>query len=138
MLNGSPALSIAFGNITQVHAENSALKTVHACVPAYFVVVVALTHAVLTQHPDPLGQLRPVGRDQSRIAGGAQVFGGVKAEGGDISQRSCRCSPRLSTPGLGCVFDQGEVVLFAQTRKCCPIDTLAIEMHRQKRSNWNG
>ena len=61
---------------------------------------------MLAQHFDPLGQLGGVGRHHAGVARGAQVFGGIKAEGGGVT-KSARLHPLpLRAPGLGGVFNE--------------------------------
>ena len=73
-------------DVLELDLEDGALEAVHAGVPAQFVVVVAAAHAVLAQHAGALGQLVGVGGDHAGVAGGAEVLGGIEAEGGGIAQ----------------------------------------------------
>ncbi len=49
------------------------------------VVVVAAAHAVLAQHASAFGQVGGIGGDHAGVARGAQVLGGIEAEGGRIA-----------------------------------------------------
>jgi hypothetical protein len=107
-----PALDVA-----KLDGENGALEAVHAGVPADLVVVVAASHAVLAQHPGALGQVIGIHSDHAGVAGGAQVLGGIKAEGGDVAQSAGLDSAPFRAPGLGCVFNDSQAALLSKTRK---------------------
>ena len=72
---------------------------------------------MLAQHAGALGQLVGVGGDHAGVAGGAEVFGGIKAEGGDVAESAGFHAMPLGTPGLGCVFDQLETVFLGEAGK---------------------
>ena len=120
--------------------EDCALKAVHARVPAEFVVVVAAAHSVIAQHAGALGQFVGVGRDHPRVSGGAQVLGGIKAEGRGIAQSACFYAIPLRAPGLGGVFNELDAVAFAEMPEGRPVGTLAVEVNGQDgfdiRSLW--
>ena len=73
-------------DVFELDLEDGALEAVHAGVPADLVVVVAAAHAVLAQHAGALGQVVGVGGDHAGVARGAQVLGGIEAEGGGIAE----------------------------------------------------
>jgi len=121
-----PALDVA-----ELDGEDGALEAVHAGVPTDFVVVVAAAHAVLTEHFGALGQLAGVRSDHAGIAGGTEVFGGIEAEGGDIAKSSGFDSTPLRAPSLGCVFDEREAALLADTGEGGPVGALTEEVNWQ-------
>src|SRR5664279_1912477 len=49
-------------DVAHFYFEDSALKPIHASVPADFVVIVTAAHSVLAQHPHPLSQFSRVRR----------------------------------------------------------------------------
>ncbi len=107
-------------DVLELDVENGALEAVHARVPADLVVVVAAAHAVLAQHLYPLGQFVGIGGDHAGVARGAQVLGGIKAEGGYIAQPAGFYAVPFRAPGLGGVFDQLQSVFPPKTGKSGP------------------
>ncbi len=73
-------------HVFELDRKDGALEAVHARVPADLVVVVAAAHAVLAQHAGALGEVVGIGGDHAGIACGAQVLGGIEAEGGGVAQ----------------------------------------------------
>ena len=126
----APGLVPAF-DVLELDVEDRALNAVEARVPAHLVVVVAAAHAVLAQHPHVLGQFVRISGDHAGVSGGAQVFCGIKAEGGGGAECPRFHSLPLRAPGLGGVFNEGQVMLSSETGKRGPIGALAVKMNRQ-------
>ena len=105
------------GDVLELDVEDGALKAVHARVPAQLVVVVAAAHAVLAQHFYPLGQFIGVGGDHARFAGGAEVLGGIKAEGGNLAKGAGLYAVPFGAPGLGGVFNELEPIASPRREK---------------------
>ena len=118
-------------DVLQLHAENGSLEPVHARIPADLVVVVAAPHPVLAQHSQALGNLIGVGRHHAGIARRAQVLGGIEAERRHIAQSAGLPPLPLRAPRLGGILDELQSALSSKTSKTIPVDSLAVQMHRQ-------
>ncbi len=92
------------------------------------VVVVAAAHSVLAQHAGALGEFVGVGRDHAGVARGAEVLGGIEAEGGGIAESACFYPLTIGAPGLGGVFDELEIALFGDAGEGGPVGALAVEV----------
>ena len=68
------------------------------------------------------------GGEQAGIAKGAEVFGGVEAEGGEVAERSGWSAVPGGSEGLGGVFDEEQVVALLQGGEGVPVGALAVEM----------
>ena len=113
-------------DVLELDGEDGALETVHAGVPADLVVVVAAAHSVLAQHAGALGDFIGVGGDHASIACSAEIFGGIKTEGGGIAERTRMHALPFCAPGLRGIFDELEVALFCDTGKGGEIGALAV------------
>jgi len=102
------------------------------------VVVVAAAHPVLAQHPGALRQFIRIGCNQSGVSSGAQVLGGIEAEGGNVAKPSGLHAIRLRAPGLCSILDQPQPMFPSEPRKRSPIGALAIEVHREDGANRYG
>src|SRR5271166_932375 len=115
-------------DVLELDGEDGALEAVHAGVPADFVVVIAAAHSVLAQHAGALGDFIGVGGDHAGIARRAEIFCGIKAEGGGVTEGASMHAMRFGAPGLRRVFDELEIALFCDARKSREIGALAVEV----------
>src|SRR5260370_39710754 len=92
-------------DVWQLPAQHRGLNSVHASVPAKFVVIVALRTAVIAELSHVLGHLRTRRGDNSRVSVGAKVLGGIETEGGGDAGRPRAAPAPLRSDGLGGVFD---------------------------------
>ena len=115
-------------DVLELDGEDGALEAVHAGVPADFVVVVAAAHSVLAQHAGALGDFIGVGGDHAGVARGAEVLGGIKAEGGGIAESAGMNALPFGSPGLRGVFNELEIALFCDAGEGGEIGALAVEM----------
>src|SRR5713101_7861415 len=95
---------VPFRDVWQLHAQHRGLNSVHASVPAKFVVVVALRTAVIAKLSHALGHLRTGSGDNSRVPVGAQVFGGIETERGGYTERARSTPAPLGANRLRGVF----------------------------------
>ena len=84
------------------------------------------------------GHFRIAGGHQTCIAVRAQIFCGVKAEGGGDSQRSRFAVLPRPPDCLGRIFDQGKLVLVRETLKRVHVGALAVEVNWQQGANFVG
>src|SRR5580700_3693879 len=89
----------------QFHAQHRCLNSIHASVPAKFVMIVAPRTAVIAELPHVLGHFRTGSGDDSRVSVGAQVLGGIETEGGSYPERACSPPAPLGANRLGGVLD---------------------------------
>ena len=69
--------------------------------------------------------------DHARLAGGAEVFGGIKAECGGVSKRAGGNALPLRSKGLRGIFDQQTVAGRCNGGQGGPVGALAVEMDGQ-------
>jgi len=86
---------------------------------------------LLAQHAGALGDFIGVGGDHAGVARGAEILGGIKAEGGGVTERTGFDPLPLGSPGLRGVFDELEIALFCDAGEGREIGALAVEMDGQ-------
>ena len=121
------------GEVFEFDLEDGGLEGVEAGVPADFVVEVAATHAVGSEHAGALVNFRGRRCQEAGIAEGGEVFGGVEGEGGGVSEGSGGGEGAVQVPGgsegLGGVFDEEETGgLSFEGGEGVPIGALAVEV----------
>ena len=122
------ALLIPAGEVAEFDFEDGGLERVEAGVPADLIVVVATGHAVGTHAAGVGVECGGGGGDEACVAHGAEVFGGVKAEGGEIAEGSGGDGVPCGSEGLGGVFDEEEIVLVLESGEGIHIGALAVEV----------
>ena len=107
------ALLVPPGEVAELDLEDGGLDGVEAGVPADLVVVVAAAHAVGAEDAGVVVDGGGGGGDEAGVAHGAEIFGGVEAEGGGVAEGAGGSAVPGGSEGLGGVFDEEEVVVFA-------------------------
>ena len=74
-------------------AQHGGLHAVEAAVPSHLVVKVTLAAAVVAQAAHAFGDLRILRGHAAGLTRGAEVFCGIKAECGGLSQRARAFAP---------------------------------------------
>ena len=123
------AMMIPLGEITKFDFEDGGLDRVEAGVPAYLVVKVAARHAMRAERTGPAVELQAGCGDETSVAEGCEVFCGIEAEGGGVTERAGWTPIPRRSKGLGGVFqkeDSGVIAL--QGSEAIPIGALAVEV----------
>jgi len=76
-------------------------------------------------------ELRRWSGQQSSIAEGGEIFGGIEAEGGQIAERSSRGFSPGCAEGLSSIFDEKQIVAFGEGGEGVPVGALAVEVDGQ-------
>src|SRR6266849_7305867 len=133
---------VPFRDVWQLHAQHRGLNSVHASVPAKFVVIVAPRTAVVAELSHALGHLRTGRGDNSRVPVGAQVFGGIETEGGGYTERARSTPAPLGANRLRGVFDDGNReflgVFLNDAVECVHVGALAVKMYGKNRTKIFG
>ena len=85
--------------------------------------------AVVGEGTDGACELFVVGGDGSGVAECAEVFAGVEAVAGGVAERSGAAAVEEASVGLGVVFDEFEMVVFADAADLVGVGALAVEVH---------
>ena len=108
------ALLVPLGEVAEFDFEDGGLDGVEPGVPADLVVIVAAAHAVGAKDAGVVVNRGGSSSDEAGVSHGTQIFCGIEAEGGGIAKGSCGDSIPCGSEGLGCVFDEDEVVILFQ------------------------
>ena len=117
-----------FIQILQFDAENGSLKGVEAAIDTQQLVDVFVAGAVHMQEAEPIGQGSIVGSHDARIACGAEILGGEKAETAHQSEAANRAFGIARANGLGSVFDDGNAVRRSELKNRIHIGRQAKKM----------
>ncbi len=123
-----PALLVPPGQMLQLDREDGCLKAVQTGVPAEFVVKVALAHSVGAEHAAALVDDAGRGGDETGVAHGVEILGGIEAETGDVAQGPRRSAAPGCAEGLGGVFDQEKAICLFEAPEAVHIRTLPVEV----------
>src|SRR5260370_14253716 len=123
-----PAM-VPLRDVWQLHAQHRGLNSVHASVPAKFVMIVALRTAVIAKLSHMLGHLRTVSGDDSRVSVGAKVLRGIETEGGGYAQRARSTPAPLGANRLCGVFDNGNLEFLRDAVEPVHVGALAVKMY---------
>src|SRR5712692_3600544 len=133
---------VPFRDVWQLHAQHRGLNSVHASVPAKFVVIVAPRTAVVAELSHALGHLRTGRGDDSRVPVGAQVFGGIETERGGYTERARSTPAPLGANRPRGVFDDGNReflgVFLNDAVECVHVGALAVKMYGKNRTKIFG
>src|SRR5260370_25523527 len=116
-------------DVWQLHAQHRGLNSVHACVTAKFVMIVALRTAVIAKLSHMLGHLRTRRGDDSRVSVGAKVLRGIETEGGGKTERARSTPAPLGANRLCRFFDNGNFELLRDTVDPVQVGALAVKMY---------
>src|ERR1039457_3263805 len=119
-------------DVSELHAQHRCLNSVHASVPAEFVMVVAPRTAMVAELPHVLGYLRTVRGDDASVSVSAEVLGGIETEGGGYAERARAASAPLGANRLGSVLDNCDSeflsIFMNYTVECVHVGALDVEM----------
>src|SRR6266851_2581500 len=120
--------------IFQLHAQDGSLHSVEAAVPSEFFMQVSARAAVVAQAPHVGCQLGVIRSHQASLPIGAEILGGIKAEGcGHAHGPGAAVAPGGAN-SLGGVFDQCQMKLVGKWLKPIHVGALAIKMDGKQRS----
>ena len=129
---GDFAASAVFGiEMFELDIEEGCLELVEAGVESLVFVLVFYLAAVVGEAADHGGELVVVGGHGTGIAEGTEVFTGVEAEAGGITQRSCLSSVPLGTNGLGVVFDDLKIMFLRKFFQSFAPAYLSVEVDEE-------
>src|SRR5215471_713655 len=94
-----------FIQISQLHAENGGLHGIQPTVHSQQLIDVLVSGAVHVQEAEAVSQRSVVGRDDARVAGGAEILGGEKTETTYQTEAASRTSSIARADGLCGVLD---------------------------------
>ena len=132
------AAGVADVDAAEFDFEDGGLEGVEAGVPADLVVVVPLTHAVSSKHLHALGEGWVGGGGHSGVAVGAEVLGGVEAEGGDVAEGTGWNAVPSGSEGLGGVLDELHAGVLRERLESVHIGALAVEVDRHDGGDGDG
>src|SRR5260370_42622799 len=116
-------------DVWQLPAQHRGLNSVHASVPAKFVMIVALRTAVIAELSHVLGHLRTRRGDNSRVSVGAKVLGGIETEGGGKTERA-RSTPAPLGANRRCgLLDNGNFEFLRDAIEPVHFCDLALKMN---------
>ena len=120
----------------QLDPEDGCLDCVHAAVPADFFVIVTAGAAVVAEVPHVRSQIQIAGGYQPRVAIGAQILGGIKAECRGCAERSCTPVSPFCPDRLRRIFDDRQMEFICDLLQPVHVSALAVEMYRQQSSDF--
>ena len=122
------ALLVPLGKVGEFDFEDGGLDGVEAGVPADFVVEVAALHAVGSEGAGVVVDGGGAGGDEAGVSEGAEILCGVEAEGRGVAEGSGGDFVPGGSEGLGCVFDEEELVAVLKGGEGVPVGALAVEV----------
>src|SRR6266700_3830223 len=86
--------------VPQLDAQHSRLKLVQAGVDTHHLVFVFARRSMVSQHADPIGNVRRIRGDGACVSIGAKVLRRVETEGSGVTHAPCSTAPSRGAMGL--------------------------------------
>lgn len=103
--------------MAEFYTQNCGLNFVEAAVPAGLGADVARGLAVIAEGAQARVESRGIRDNHAAIAGGAEIFCGIKTDASDVSKRAGATTLVGGADGLGVVFNEGNVVFLSDFAK---------------------